>query len=95
MNVEYYLQRPQPTIVVQLSQADEADILTALANPNLTITRQPNGHWTFEAGTGPDHQADDGDWVALNGYWVGPADSMRADPVWQQVPAAHISYVVE
>lgn len=94
MNVEYYIQRPQPTLVVQLTQADEAEIIAALADPNLTITRDSSGHWKFKAESGIDHEADDGDWVALNGYWIGPADDKRASPAWQQVPAATVSYNV-
>lgn len=94
MNIEFYIQRPQPTVVVQLSEADETDILAALANPNLTNTRHPDGHWTFEAGTGRDHEANDGDWVALNGYFIVAADDLRASSGWQQVPSDTVNYDV-
>lgn len=94
MNVEYYIQRPQPTVVVQLSEADETEILALLASPNLTNSRNSSGHWTFEAATGPDHQADDGDWVALFSYFVGSADDIRTATTVQRVVSADISFGV-
>jgi hypothetical protein len=94
MNVEYYINKPEVFPVVQLSQADETEIIDLFASKNLTASRNTSGVWTISHMAMGSTQKNDGDWVSVHFVNMAGTPNYPAHQ-YQEVPAASVDYVVE